>query len=108
MTTKWPRGGPIAEQPVRIAGSDMVPASAVADLLARCGEALVPDYMPELAAGTRVRILRDGVFHGYEGTIGELENGCRVVDTGTIRIRVRDHELAPATVERSQNVPLSQ
>ena len=38
--------------------------------------------------------------------VGELVGGHRIVDTGAIRITVRDHELAPATPERSPHVPL--
>lgn len=72
MTVKWPKGGPIAAQPVRVAGSDRVPDKAIADLEARCGEALVPAELPTLTEGQRVRILAD-VFAGHVGEIGSID-----------------------------------
>lgn len=82
LTLKWPRGGPIAEQPVRIAGCDVVPANAVLELVDRCGEAPEPIELPTLTEGQRVRILAD-VFAGHSGEIGDIDG-----DRATVWVRL--------------------
>lgn len=95
LNLKWPRGGVIAAQPVRIAGSDHVPASAVRDLIDRCGEVVMPAELPVYRPGQRVRILED-VFAGYEGRIGDVSGDDVWIETPVGRIRARADQLEAA------------
>lgn len=95
MTTRWPRGGPIAEQPVRIADSDAVPDAAVRDLIDRCGPDLMPDDLPSLSLGQRVTILSD-VFAGYTGPIADMTGSDVWIETKVGRVRVAAQQVEAA------------
>lgn len=68
-------GQPVMRNPVRIAGSDVVPATAVREMVMRSGTVVVEPEAPQLSSGQRARILAD-VFAGHVGRIGSI-NGVK-------------------------------
>ena len=94
-SVKWQRGGPIMAQPVRIAGNDLVPASAVRDLIARSGDVALPSSVPSLTIGQRARIMAD-VFAGHEGSVGDLVGSDVLIDTKIGRLRVPQDQVEAA------------